>query len=362
MKYASRNSTPPQLRLGEVGGPAVVDVRCPDQLERLGGAAALRQVGRLEQAGARVEQRGLRCRHVGAGQDPRQPGVGEQLVGPPALDHDHVEVACTFVLPAAGQQHAVGVAGELTGGHPVLLDDPVLADAGGEAVDQQRPPGSAADRVRSIQDHEAETELAGGDHRVVHGPDVGVEPRADVLDVEDHGLHLRLGEEAGELRRVGPVRVVDRHPGPLVHVGVLRGTGLGRAAEAVLGSEHAADGDAGGHHGVHDADQGTAEHPGRVGDHPDPLSPELPPVLGRHHVGAGADPTAAAAGRGFDPPDHRGGGQSAAADQQTASSDRSAHDHRLTSSDRCRTGTGRCRAGRDRGCRPAASRGPCSRR
>jgi hypothetical protein len=79
---------------GETAGveplsPAMVNVRGADQLERPGRAATLREVGALEQAGAGVDQRCVRRRHVGARHDPRQAGVAVPDVRPPALDLDH---------------------------------------------------------------------------------------------------------------------------------------------------------------------------------------------------------------------------------------------------------------------------------
>ena len=219
----------------------------------------------------------------------------------------------------------------------MLLDDLVLADPGGEAVGQQRASGSAADRVRPVQDHESQPLLSGGDHGVVHGPDVGVEAGTHVLDVEDHRLHSGVGEELRERGRRGAVRVVDRHAGPLVDVGLLGLAGLGGSAEAVLGAEDAGHRDASRGHGVHDADHGLGDHPGRVGDHADLLAAEVPPAPGGGHVRTGPDPSVpGAVGGGVASTEQRGGGQGAAADQQAPATDGRVHDHPLTSSARCR--------------------------
>ena len=106
----------------------------------------------------------------------------------------------------------------------------------------------------------------GRDHAVVHRPDVGVEPRAGVLDVEDHRVHAGAAEDVGERVAALQVGVVDRQPGALVDVAALRAAGLRRAAEAVLRAE---DGDqvdlVRGRHHVDLVGQ-VGQDAGRVGD------------------------------------------------------------------------------------------------
>ena len=58
-----------------------------------------------------------------------------------------------------------------------------------------RWPG-AAERVGPVEDDERACRPGGGLHAVVHRPDVGVEARARVLDVEDDGVDAGLGEMA----------------------------------------------------------------------------------------------------------------------------------------------------------------------
>src|SRR5699024_4255700 len=186
---------------------------------------------------------------------------------------------------------AVEVTGELASRHPVCLQDLVLADAGGVIVPHHRAVRRAADRVRPVEHDEILAGAGRGDHRLVHRPDVGVEPHTDVLDVEDDGVNPGLGVERLELGGVRTVGVVNGDAGPLVHVGLFGVAGLGGAAEAMLRTEDRADVHlAGGVHRVHDADQAVGDDAGRVGDDADPAAVEHPPVIGMGDVGTRLHP------------------------------------------------------------------------
>ena len=156
--------------------------------------------------------------------------------GLPALDAYDLQLGLSAVA-FVRQKLAVEVAGQLAHRQAVLLDDGLQPHAGGELLCHQRPVGSPSDRVRPVEHDEVGADVPGGDHRVVHGPDVGVEAHPDVLDVEDDGVRFRLAEQLGHLRRVRSVGVVDRQPGARVlelRLGLAR---LCASAEAVLGAE-----------------------------------------------------------------------------------------------------------------------------
>src|SRR5699024_8493203 len=126
------------------------------------------------------------------------------------------------------------------------------------------------------------------DHRLVHRPDIGVEPHPDVLDVEDDGVDSGVVVEALELLGVRTVGVVDRDSGAFVDVGAFRIAGLSGATKAVLGAEDGADIHvAGAVHGIHDADQAVADDPGGIGDDADPAAAEYAPAIGVGDVGTG---------------------------------------------------------------------------
>ena len=149
------------------------------------------------------------------------------------------------------------------------------------------PDRLAADGVRPVEHDEARPDGDRRAHRRVHRPDVGVEARPDVLDVEDDGLDAGRAEQRRHLRRVGAVGVVDHEAGARVGVVALRVARLGGAAEAVLGPEDADDVDGAGL--VHLVDDGAqvGEDARRVGDDPDLLPGEGRPAGRGRALGAG---------------------------------------------------------------------------
>src|SRR5699024_5626678 len=123
---------------------------------------------------------------------------------------------------------------------------------------------------------------------LVHGPDVGVEPHPDVLDVEDDGVDAGVVVEALEFLSVRAVGVVNRDAGAFVDVGAFRFAGLRGAAESVLRAEDGAHVHlAGGVHRVHDADHAAGDDAGGVGDDADSAAAEHTPVMGVGDVGTG---------------------------------------------------------------------------
>ncbi len=134
--------------------PAVVDVRSADQLEGTGGAATLGQVGPLEHAGARVDERGVRGRHVRRRHDPRQTGVGVGLAAVPAL-HLH-DVDLQRLVGHVRQELGREVQRQLADGHGVLLADLAPSDERREGdVEDRTARNPAGGRVRPVQDDEA---------------------------------------------------------------------------------------------------------------------------------------------------------------------------------------------------------------
>src|SRR5262249_11940732 len=114
-------------------------------------------------------------------------------------------------------------------------------------------------------------QAGGGDHRVVHGPDVGVEAGAGILDVEDQSVHTRPCDQVGPLGLRGAVRVVDRDAGARVGAGALAATRLRGAAERVRAPEGGGEAHVAGP--VHEVDKVLVfgVDAGRVGDDAAPL-------------------------------------------------------------------------------------------
>ncbi|CAM5273240.1 hypothetical protein SCALM49S_10345 [Streptomyces californicus] len=180
--------------------------------------------------------------------------------------------------------------------HPVRLGDLPAADERAERRvqhwPQRLPPGH---RVRPVQHDDALARERGRLQAVVERPDVRVEARARVLDVEEDRVHARGGEHVGQVLPVLEVRVVDRQPGRRVVVAPLGAARLRGAPETVLRAEHGRQLHPGVRmHDVHDVPY-VGGDPGRVGDDPDLLAPQHPVAVGRQPVEAGAHPAASGA-------------------------------------------------------------------
>ncbi|CAB46791.1 hypothetical protein [Streptomyces coelicolor A3(2)] len=271
------------------GGPASVDALGAQQFERAGGAAPFGEVRALEQAGPRVHQRALRRGHVRARRHPGQP-VGVVELRPLPARHRH-----RLQRHRRRQELAVEEQRQLGDRHAVRLRDRLPPDEGRELLVQDRAEGlPSGHRVRAVQDHEPLPREPGRLHAVEQRPDVRVEARAHVLDVEDDGVHAGRREHVSERLPALQVRVVDRQPGGGVVVAALGAARLRRTAEAVLGAE-----DGGQVHpvvGVHDVDD-VAHVPGdagRVGDDADLLSVEPGVAVVGEALEAGAQPAAPA--------------------------------------------------------------------
>ena len=192
-----------QVRCVEGLGPAVVDVRRADQLERPGRAPPLGQVGRLEQAGARVDQRGLAPSACWARASPTAARCRRTCRGRQPFIRDTARSTAPSAFGSSGRNSALNEPGELADGHAVLLGDRAcrptkVACSGCSTGPRAAVPPIGLGRSSTTNRTPASD---GGDHAVVHRPDVGVEPGADVLDVEHHRLDAGLG---GRSRRSAP--------------------------------------------------------------------------------------------------------------------------------------------------------------
>src|SRR5690606_745081 len=98
--------------------------------------------------------------------------------------------------------------------------------------------GLPADRIGPVEHHERRTHPGRGRHGAVHRPDVGVEPRAHVGDVEHHRVHVRLAQQFGELVGIDAVDVVHGYARARILVVAFGTTGLRAATETVFGAEH----------------------------------------------------------------------------------------------------------------------------
>ncbi|EAQ00548.1 hypothetical protein JNB_10254 [Janibacter sp. HTCC2649] len=268
-------------------GPLVVDVGRANQLERPRRPATLREVRALEHARPRVDECGVGSRHVGTGHDPRKSRPGIRDITSPALDLDDLELGKVTTIGVGRQDDRVEVLRELANGHTVRLDDLLGAHTRGPRVGHHRPKSLAANGVRAVEHDHGGAGLHARLHRRVHRPDVGVEPRTDVLDVEDDRVDASSANHLRELRGRRAIGVIDRQAGALVDVGVLRLAGLSRAAEAVLGPEDALDVDGTGL--VHLVDDRAQVHQdaGGVRDDADLASGQDGPVRGGGDIRTG---------------------------------------------------------------------------
>ena len=135
----------------------------------------------------------------------------------------------------------------------------------------------AGDGVGTVEDVERQFGGGGGFQGVLHGAVVGIEARADVLDVENKGVELR--EHGGAGTAIGfAVEAEDADAG-------LRFAGVGDlfvvlfAEHAVFGGEEGGDVYA---HFAHDDEAGAAieSQAGVVGDYPDSFALQAGELFG----------------------------------------------------------------------------------
>ena len=169
---------------------------------------------------------------LGDGKTHGSRGVPLEHLPPPAAAGDHrereVEVA---LLPVKGRQFADGQA--VADGHVVHAAETSEAGA------KRRPFHVApADRVRPVENEEAELRARGGLHAEEHGGLVRVIARADVLDVEDQRVEpAQRGARRTKRPGVVSVQRVDRDPDLPVAPAARGGHVLDLPADAVFRAE-----------------------------------------------------------------------------------------------------------------------------
>ena len=100
----------------------------------------------------------------------------------------------------------------------------------------------AADRIRPIAHDNAHAVACRGPHAVGHRVDVGVDPRADILQIDDE--HIEIAQHVGAGLARFAVERIDRHPPPAVaRMGRLDHVVLHVGAKPVLRAEERRHGD-----------------------------------------------------------------------------------------------------------------------
>jgi hypothetical protein len=210
-----------------------------EQLERLGGAAALRDVEAFEQHGARIDDFGLERGNVRRGQHERQSRLVEIHLAAPALHGDDFELR-------AQTESLVEQPRQLADRHAVPHGQLVQADERLVAFLEHRSfDGDAADRIGPIADNHRQASSCRGLQAVGRRVNVGINAGADILQVDDKRIepceHL-----VGGFARFA-VQGIDRDPATVVApVRRLDHVFLHVRPDAVLRSEERTDGHAAG--------------------------------------------------------------------------------------------------------------------
>ncbi len=215
---------------------ATVDIGGAEQLQRAGGAAALREGAALDHHRAGVGPSHPQVRGVGAGIDPgalaQRPAVAGPVLGPPALHLDHPVVDAQLEPvdePAAELAQGQAVAH----GQGAGSDEALPARAQRQALDR------APDGIGPVQHPHR---LAVGGRRLQHieqGGDEGVDAAAEVLQVHQQhveGAHHLAGraahlaieaEDSHAVHRIVVVRRLDHVVLLVAPKAVLRAEGGG---------------------------------------------------------------------------------------------------------------------------------------
>ena len=166
-----------------------MDVRRPEQLKRLGGAASLGHIGTFPQNLAGIYQGRLRSRHVGRRGYPRQTRVRKLHVAFPAGHGNYFQAAADFKI-------IVKKTGQFADGQPMAHGDWIPPDKGaavsGQAVALHI---NAVDGIRTIQDQNLYVVFCSRLETVGQGVDKRIHPAADILQV--HQQHIDGLEHAG---------------------------------------------------------------------------------------------------------------------------------------------------------------------
>lgn len=115
---------------------------------------------------------------------------------------------------------------------------------------QPRPDRRRGEGCGPVEHRHGQAEPGAGGHHVDHAPQVGVEAAAHVLQVHDHPVEARTGQQPVELGAVEPVGVEDGQPRGPIGVDVVAVPRLARAPVAVLRGDQAAHVDLCGEEGV----------------------------------------------------------------------------------------------------------------
>ena len=148
------------------------------------------------------------------------------------INRYHGEVAANAVFQPALVVHHLGV---LADGHAIDYGHLVQTNKRGVFGLQHGTVHIKAVGVRSVEDDDGNVVFGGGFHHIAHRGDIGVEPYADILQVEENQVDALQHFGRGLL-----VFAVERHDGQaclLVFSAVPLGSGVGGATEAMLGRE-----------------------------------------------------------------------------------------------------------------------------
>ena len=181
-----------------------LDARRADQLERPRGAAPFREQRAFEQHRARIDDGGVERRHVRRRHHPRQRRSSSANISrrQPSIS--------TTSSSAPRPNCLVEQARQLADRHAVTHRDRELADERFEAGRERRALDvHAVDRVGPVAHDHRHAVARARAQAVGHRVDVGVDARADVLQVDDE--HVEAAQHVrGRLARLAVERV-DRH-------------------------------------------------------------------------------------------------------------------------------------------------------
>ena len=230
----------------------------------------------FQQGDAGIQDGLVECPDVRRGVDPRQAGFVKPQAALPALHADNLELGADLPLRV---EHS----GKLSHRHPVAHRDVVVGHEGLQLVIPRRSLNvHPVNRVGPVQHVEFNARFGRGLQGVSHRRDVGIEARADVLDIE----HERV--EALQLFRRGPLAVaaieaVDGDSTALVDaIGNVRLVQF--SAQPVLGREDRFEADIWRRGQQVDVAPPQAVDPRVVGQEPDFLATQACETLGCKHI------------------------------------------------------------------------------
>ena len=169
----------------EIAGQRLaVNPGSPDHLKRRLGATPDRNISRLQQANARIQNRRGQAANIWRRVYPRQFGRVKIVAAMPASHFNNlqVDIDSHFRFEKPGQ---------LTDSHSVPNRQAVKADEGLFAVIQDRAANVyAVDRIRTIENDKSDVAVSSSLHRVAHRRNVGIEARTDVLNIKHNSIYI----------------------------------------------------------------------------------------------------------------------------------------------------------------------------